>query len=77
MVFCETLTHTSAMSATAITGFAMKLLHKIATVIVALLLYGVIALLQMPKARAADEVVLPTAHHGAVTAVATRFDTSH
>lgn len=70
MVFCKTLTHTNAMSATTLTEFAMKLLYKIATVIVALLLYGVIALLQMPKARAAEVVVLPAATSAAVYVVA-------
>jgi len=41
---------------------ALNLLHKIATVLVALLLYGVIAILQMPKAaRAAQDFDLPPA----------------
>jgi organic hydroperoxide reductase OsmC/OhrA len=42
----------------------MELLHKIAAVLVTLLLYFVIAILQTPRtARAADEV--PHLHHAA------------
>lgn len=55
MVCYKRCLHTDAMSA-AITQFAMKLLYKIATVLVALLLYGVIAVLQSPKARADGDI---------------------
>lgn len=37
-------------------ALTLKILTHIATVLAALLLYGVIVILQMPKARAADDV---------------------
>lgn len=40
---------------------ALKLLTKIATVVAALLLYGVIAILQMPKPARADSGIAPPA----------------
>jgi len=49
---------------------ALKLLTKIATVVAALLLYGVIAILQMPKpARADSGIALPATRAGDIVLV--------
>lgn len=55
------------MLATLLKEMAMKILHKIATVLVTLLLYFVIVILQTPKAARADHVrtqpdTRPSAH---------------
>ena len=56
------------MSATLLKETAMKILHKIATVLVTLLLYFVIVILQTPKAARADEH--PGVLHAGQSAVA-------
>lgn len=43
---------------------ALNLLTKIATIVVALLIYGVIVILQTPKAARADDGVTPRPTHG-------------
>lgn len=47
--------HTCSMSAHTAKQLTVKLLHKIATIVVAALLYGVLVILQSPKAARADE----------------------
>lgn len=47
-------------------ALTQKILINIATVVVALLLYGVIAILQMPRAHAAEKLDATRVHSSAV-----------
>lgn len=48
--------------------FTLKILHKLATVVAALLLYGVIVVLQMPKHPQTTAAVEPASTHAPAAA---------